>query len=177
MRTNINFNPFENSSDGQVYNFAVKEMRRPKISMSSFGIKYTPRIVHTFSNEQLNAEDPPRAGMLAQLLLESYVLPLKNLLSRCFEKRVYLVHQQSFLELNDYQKSTTKILKEKTDDLMRIVLGTSKSLWSETFYPVFQQKCEQVGKQKIDLIFKHLVDDTFPKFKQYVILLNALSEF
>lgn len=155
--------------DGQLYSNAAKEMRRPKISTAAFGIKYFPKVVEIFHNEAIVIEDSPRVGILAQLLLTSYVQPLKSLLQKCFEQNQFLVQEQSFEELSEYQKVTTSILKDKTEELMRIVLGTSSSLWAEAFYPIFQQKCEQVAKMKTDLLFQYLDEETFPKYKKYEI--------
>lgn len=147
---------------------AAKEMRRPRIEMHCFGVKYCPKVVESFHKETVEVEDSPRAGILARILLESYVQPLKSLLTRCFEHKKYLVNEQSFTELSEYQKKTSTVLKEKTDDLMRIVLGASSSLWTEAFYPVFQQKCEQVAAMKIGLLFQYLDEEIFPKYKKSV---------
>ncbi|ODN03459.1 Conserved oligomeric Golgi complex subunit 1 [Orchesella cincta] len=152
--------------DGQLYSSAVKEIRRPNISVTSFGLKYAPKIVDTFNQESIIIEDSPRASQLAQLLLTSYVHPLKELLNQCFHQNQYLVQQQSFEELNEYQKGTVDVLKHNTDDLMRIVLGTAKTLWSETFYPVFQLKCEQISRLKIEAIFKYLSEEAFPNYRK-----------
>ncbi|CAL8076194.1 unnamed protein product [Orchesella dallaii] len=152
--------------DGQLYSSALKEIRRPQVSVSSFGLKYAPKIMDLFNQESIIIEDAPRASQLAQLLLTSYVHPLKGLLNQCFLQNQYLVQQQSFEELSEYQKCTVDILKRNTDDLMRIVLGTAKTLWSETFYPVFQLKCEQISRMKIEVIFKHLSDEDFPNYKK-----------
>ncbi len=152
---------------GQLYSTAAKEMRRPKISTAAFGIKYFPKVVEIFHNEAITIEDSPRVGILAQLLLTAYVQPLKSLLQKCFEQNQFLVQEQSFEELSEYQKATTSILKDKTEELMRIVLGTSSSLWVEAFYPIFQQKCEQVAKMKTDLLFQYLDEETFPRYKKY----------
>jgi len=122
--------------------------------------------VETFNQESIVIEDSPRASELAQLLLTSYVYPLKELLNQCFHQNQYLVQQKSFEELNEYQKVTVGILKHNTDDLMRIVLGTAKTLWSETFYSVFILKCEQIGRMKIEAIFKHLNEEAFPNYKK-----------
>lgn len=148
------------------------------MSSSLFGIKYNPKCVESFNKENITVEDPPRPTQLAQMLLKSYIEPLKLLLNKCFEDKQYLFDQQSFLELSDYQKGTSEILKNKVEDLSRIVLGTSATLWSEVFYPVFHRKCEQVAVSKIDLIFEFLRADAFPKFKKYGLKLrNYILQF
>ena len=134
--------------------------------MSLFGIKYLPKSVDNFNNSNISVDEPPRVSEVAQLLLKFFVEPLKLLLSQSFRSGQYLVEQERFEELSKYQNETQDILKDKIEDLMRIVLGTSNSLWAEVFYPVFQQKGEQVGKLKLDRIFKFLEKEAFPKYKK-----------
>jgi hypothetical protein len=159
----------------QLYNLAAKKIRKPVISTEQFGFKLKSKSLDKFQQENLSIEEPPRPTMLADVILKQFVHPFKLVLEDCYTSQTFLPNSElkSFNQLNQYRSSLLAVLKDsrETLDLMRIVLGTSKTLWSETFQPVFTEKCKQVSQTWVDDIFTFLEKDAFPRFQKYVLLL------
>lgn len=126
--------------------------------------------METFQRQNLNIEDPPRPTILAELILNQFVHPLKSILEQSYSKQEFLPDEKlkTFSDLNQYRSTLLNALKnsKETQDLMRIVLGTSKTLWSEAFHPVFTQKCQQVSRNWVEAIFRFLEHDAFPRFQR-----------
>lgn len=136
-------------------------IRKFKLDPSAFGLRFTPRIFSEYNCKTIPIEEPPHVTQLARILVKDFISPLKQLLETDDN---YLRAFKTLGQLQDYRKSSSKILKENCEELMRIVLGSSTNIWTEVFQPVFQRRAEAVSSLAIDEIIQFLRTTGFPKF-------------
>jgi hypothetical protein len=144
----------------------MKQVKKPNIILDSFGLKFAPRSVQNFNESPIPVEEPPRVTQLAEILKASYVLPQKDVISRCYEEHSFMSDFRSFAQLSEYQKSTMRLLTKRAEELMRIVLGTQTTLWAEAFNPTFQRKCRQIANNWTEQVINFLEEDAFPRFQK-----------
>ncbi len=116
-------------------------------------------------NESILVEEPPRASSLAEVIQQSFLTPLKTLLGTSYTEDAYMHGLRTLTQMNEYRKSTTQTLNQDCEELMRIVLGTSTSLWTHLFQSVFQLKAQAVVSLCVEEILEFLRNEGFPKFE------------
>ncbi|CAG7837610.1 unnamed protein product [Allacma fusca] len=150
----------------QLYSSVAKQVRKPKISWAGLGFTFTTKSMEQFQNETIEISEPPRVTKLADLVIHSFIQPLKVLLEKNYEAKAYLTEEKSLEEMNEYRKSSTELLRLHCEDLMRIVLGTTKSLWSEVFLNVFHSKCKAVVSSYVTQTIELLLSSAFPRLSK-----------
>jgi len=148
--------------DPAFYNTTTKGIRKCKLDPSSFGFRFTPRVISEYNHKTIPVEEPPRVTRLAQIIRDDIVTPLQALLNG---EAKYLTQFVTLVQLAEYRRNSTMVLKEHCEDLMRIVLGPSTSIWNHVFHPVFQQRAERVAKRAVDEIMIFLKTIGYPKYQ------------
>lgn len=131
------------------------------------GVNFAPKSLEQFNNEVIEVGEPPRVSRLASIIIENYITGLKSLLERNYDENVYLKDEATLESMENYRKSTLEATRGNCEDLMRIVLGTTKSLWTEVFLGVFHAKCKSVVTQRLEGIISFIQLDAFPRLERY----------
>jgi len=141
-------------------------IRSSKIRKEIFFLKRLPKIVDEFNTERIEIQDLPRMSQLVQLIQGNFLDPLKSVLEKSYHSKAWLVSQKSLLEMKEFETSTKKMLEGNAEELMRVVLGNNKTVWTEVFYPVFLHKCQDICKAKVGCVISHLQHESFEKLQR-----------
>jgi len=154
--------------DPEFYNSTAKSVRKPSMNIRNFYFIFQPRCVDEFRSESVKVQTPPRASKLAEIIVQFFISPLKALLESSYLEAGYLEDFETLAQLSEYRESRTQILTTECEDLMRLVLGTSTSLWLHVFAPVFQLKAQAVVTSCLHSISTFLKNEGFPKYETWV---------
>ena len=153
-------------TEPQLYSGVAKQVRKANIPMKNLGISFTPKFVESFNRETIDVGEPPRVARLAEIIIQFYINPLKDMLEKSYQDGIYLKNEDSLESMEKYRKSTIDVLRTQCEDMMRIVLGTTKSLWSEVFLNVFYLKCKAVITQRVKEMIEFLKVSSFPQLEK-----------
>ena len=156
-----------NNADPQLYSSVTKIIRKPKIQSQLLGVNFAPKSLEQFNNEVIEVGEPPRVSRLASIITENYITGLKSVLERNYDENIYLKDEDSLEAMENYRKSTLEATRGNCEDLMRIVLGTTKSLWTEVFLDVFHAKCKSVVTQRLESSIDFIKSVAFPRLERY----------
>jgi len=144
-------------------------VKKPNIIVDDFGLKFVPKSVQSFNQETIHVEEPLRVSQLAEVVKKSFVTPLKEGIENCYDEYDFMCDFTTFKQLHEYQQDTCKVLKNRADELMKVVLGTANNLWAEAFSSTFQRKCRKISHNWIENTMRILDKDLFPKYQKCVL--------